>query len=214
MTNRSTHFRAGFGGIVLCGGKSTRMGQPKHLLPFGDETMLHRVVRTLSQVVSPIVVVAAAGQELPPLPKDILIARDEREALGPLEGLSAGLAALAGKAEAAYASSCDLPLLKVEFIARMIDELGTHDLVMPRDAQYHHPLAAVYRIHLVKHARALVSAGQMRPMFLLDRTNGKTVDVEELRDTDPDLDSLRNINTPEEYQRVLEKAGLAAQTRG
>ncbi|MCA9117229.1 MAG: NTP transferase domain-containing protein, partial [Planctomycetaceae bacterium] len=52
-------------GIVLCGGRSSRMGQPKHLLPFGDETMLQRVVRTLSAVVSPVVVVAARGQQLP-----------------------------------------------------------------------------------------------------------------------------------------------------
>jgi CTP:molybdopterin cytidylyltransferase MocA len=50
-------------GIVLCGGKSTRMGTSKALLPFGPETMLQRVVRLLSDIVSPIVAVAAAGQE-------------------------------------------------------------------------------------------------------------------------------------------------------
>ena len=52
----------------LCGGKSTRMGVPKATLPFGPETMLQRVVRLLGTVVSPIVVVAARGQELPELP--------------------------------------------------------------------------------------------------------------------------------------------------
>jgi len=53
------------GGIVLCGGKSTRMGVPKATLPFGPETMLQRVVRLLGTVVSPVVVVAAQGQPLP-----------------------------------------------------------------------------------------------------------------------------------------------------
>ena len=67
------------GGIVLCGGKSTRMGTSKALLPFGPETMLQRVVRLLSGVVSPIVVVAAVDQELPPLPSDVIITRDERD---------------------------------------------------------------------------------------------------------------------------------------
>jgi molybdenum cofactor guanylyltransferase len=56
-----------YGGIVLCGGRSTRMGSSKALLPFGPETMLQRVVRLLSSVVSPIVVVAAVNQELPEL---------------------------------------------------------------------------------------------------------------------------------------------------
>ena len=64
-------------GIVLCGGKSTRMGVPKATLPFGPETMLQRVVRLLGTVVSPIVVVAARGQELAPeLPR----ARRDRHA--------------------------------------------------------------------------------------------------------------------------------------
>src|SRR5258705_212022 len=78
------------GGIVLCGGKSTRMGASKALLPFGPETMLQRVVRLLETVVSPIVVVAAADQQLPDLPPDVIVSRDEREARGPLEGLRAG----------------------------------------------------------------------------------------------------------------------------
>jgi molybdopterin-guanine dinucleotide biosynthesis protein A len=43
------------GGIVLCGGRSTRMGRPKLSLPFGPETMLQRVLRILSEVVAPIV---------------------------------------------------------------------------------------------------------------------------------------------------------------
>lgn len=65
------------GGIILCGGQSSRMGQPKAWLPIGGEVFLQRVVRVLSEVVSPIVVVAAAGQDLPELPAEIVIARDE-----------------------------------------------------------------------------------------------------------------------------------------
>src|SRR5213075_573405 len=96
------------GGIVLCGGRSRRMGRAKATLPFGPELMLQRVVRLLSEVVEPIVVVAAPGQELPPLAASVQIARDEREGRGPLEGLSAGLAAMAGRADAVYATSCDV----------------------------------------------------------------------------------------------------------
>src|ERR1700674_4440718 len=99
------------GGIVLCGGKSTRMGSPKALLAFGAETMLQRVVRLLATVVSPIVVVAAPQQSLPELPVDVAITRDEQEGRGPLEGLGVGLKALPGTIEVAYVTSCDVPLL-------------------------------------------------------------------------------------------------------
>src|SRR5262245_40439806 len=97
------------GGVVLCGGESRRMGRPKAWLPFGGERMLPRVVRVLTEVVSPVVVVAAPDQEVPPLPASVHVVRDEERGRGPLEGLAAGLAALAGKADAAYLSSCDVP---------------------------------------------------------------------------------------------------------
>ena len=96
------------GAIVLCGGKSTRMGTAKALLPFGPETMLQRVVRLLADVVSPIVVVAAVDQPLPDLPRQVIITRDEQEARGPLEGLRAGLKALPMDVESAYVTSLSL----------------------------------------------------------------------------------------------------------
>src|SRR5204862_259863 len=99
------------GGIVLCGGQSSRMGRPKAWLPFAGELMLPRVVRLLSEAVQPIVVVAAPEQEVPPLPTDVLIVRDEEKGRGPLQGLAAGLQALQGRADAAYLSSCDVPFL-------------------------------------------------------------------------------------------------------
>src|SRR5262245_20696566 len=128
------------GGLILCGGKSSRMGRDKATLPFGPELMLQRVVRLLSQVVSPIVVVAAHDQQLPALPPRILLARDGRQGRGPLEGLHAGLAAIAGRADAVYATGCDVPLLVPVFVRRMIDLLGEHEIAVPVEAQFEHPL--------------------------------------------------------------------------
>jgi molybdopterin-guanine dinucleotide biosynthesis protein A len=197
-----------FGGIVLCGGKSTRMGQPKLSLPFGGETMLARVVRIVGEVVSPVVVVAAPGQELPELPAGTVVTRDEIQNQGPLGGLSAGLAALRSRAEAAYVSSCDVPLLKTAFIRTMIDALDTHELAIPRDGEYHHPLAAVYRTALEPRVGQLIAAGRLRPFFLVQESDARIVDISELRAVDSTLSSLRNANTPEEYHQALRIAGL------
>src|SRR5438128_2198323 len=111
------HMRTG--GIVLCGGRSSRMGRPKAWLPFGAELMLPRVVRILSEVVSPIVVVAAPGQDVPPVPAEIEIVHDPEPGRGPLRGLSTGLAALGERADAAYPSSCDVPFLRPAFVRRL-----------------------------------------------------------------------------------------------
>lgn len=194
------------GGIILCGGKSSRMGQPKAWLPFGDEVLLQRVVRILREVVSPIVVVAAVGQELPALPSDVLVTRDEREALGPVGGLAAGFAALRGMGDAAYVSACDVPLLKADVVRHICHELRENDIAIPVEGQFPHPLAAVYRLSLEDRARQLLDAGRLRPVFLWEGVKVNQIPLESLRTIDPQLDSFRNTNTPEDFEAVLKLA--------
>ncbi len=198
------------GGIVLCGGQSTRMGRPKLSMKFGDETMLGRVVRIVSEVVSPVVIVAANGQELPPLPPGTIVAHDDVEGKGPLGGLAAGLAALNGREDAAFVSPCDVPLLKPAFIRALIDALGPHEMAVPRGDDYYHPLTAVYRTMLEARVRGLVSEGRLRSQVLVEISDVSAVDVADLRAVDPELESLRNVNTPEEYEATLRSAGFSS----
>src|SRR4051794_24121870 len=156
------------GGVVLCGGQSSRMGRPKAWLPFGDELMLPRVVRLLSEVVSDVVVVAAPEQEVPALPDGVAVVRDPERGRGPLQGLAAGLGALRG-AEAAYASSCDVPFLSPAFVRRMIELLGDHVIAVPDVGGYRHPLAAVYRVTVLPVVERLLAEDRLRPAFLFDQ---------------------------------------------
>jgi molybdopterin-guanine dinucleotide biosynthesis protein A len=179
------------------------MGRPKAWLPFGGETMLERVVRLLSEVVHPIVVVAAPDQEVPPLHEGVLLTRDEEKGNGPLQGLSAGLQALSGKVDAAYLSSCDVPLLRPDFIRRMADLLGDHAICVPYVDGFHHPMAAVYRMGIVDEVNELLANNRLRPVFLFETVPTRLVESQELLDIDPTLQSLRNLNTPEDYEQAL-----------
>ena len=194
-------------GIVLCGGKSTRMGSPKALLPFGSETMLQRVVRLLGEVVSPIVVVAAADQDLPALPRDVIVTRDEREARGPLEGLRAGLKALPPQLDAAYVTSCDVPLLIPNFVRQMLELAHGYDIAVMEIDGFTHPLSAVYRRATLPFVEDLLEHNRLRPAFLFELVKTRRVRPEEMT-ADPDLRTLRNLNTREDYQRALADAGL------
>jgi molybdopterin-guanine dinucleotide biosynthesis protein A len=194
------------GGIVLCGGQSKRMGRPKAWLPFAGELMLPRVVRLLGTTVRPIVVVAAPDQETPPLPAEVQLVRDEERGRGPLQGLAAGLAALEGRAEAAYTSSCDVPFLRPEFVRRLLELLGEQRICVPRVGGYHHPLAAVYRIEILPTVRRLLAEDQLRPFFLFEAEPTRVVEPAELADVDPAFQSLRNLNAPEDYEQALRDA--------
>jgi molybdopterin-guanine dinucleotide biosynthesis protein A len=183
------------------------MGTPKALLPFGSETMLQRVVRLLADVVSPIVVVAAVDQVLPALPHRTIVTRDEREGRGPLEGLRAGLRVLPADVESAYVTSCDVPLLEPGFVRQMFDFAHGYDIAVVDIDGFPHPLSAVYRRTVLPHVEDLLANNRLRPAFLFDAVLTRRVRPDEIT-ADPDLRTLRNLNTREEYEQALADAGV------
>jgi molybdopterin-guanine dinucleotide biosynthesis protein A len=198
------------GAVILCGGHSRRMGQPKAWLPFGPERMLQRVVRLVGSVARPIVVVAAPNQDLPDLPDNVLLVRDPIPDRGPLQGLAAGLAALPATIDLVYASATDVPFLAPAWIERLVDLIGDHDVAIPFVDGYHHSLAALYRRSIVLPAvESLLRADRRRPVFLLEMVRTRLIEADELRSADPELRTLWNLNTPEDYQEALRAVGFA-----
>jgi molybdopterin-guanine dinucleotide biosynthesis protein A len=197
--------------IVLAGGQSRRMGTSKAWLDWHGATLLERVVAVVARAVDgPIVVVSAVGQELPPLPPGTLVAEDAREALGPLQGIATGLAALDGLADAAFVSSTDAALLRPAFVRRVLAGLDPGvEIVLPHAHGYRQPLAAVYRVELAARVDALLAQGLLKPAFLFERSSTRIVDGAWLLDdprlaaADPELASLENLNDPEAYAAAL-----------
>ncbi len=201
------------GGIVLCGGQSRRMGRDKAWLPIGSEAMLQRIVRIIGSEAAPLVVVAAAAARLPELPPEVHIEFDRRPKRGPLEGLAAGLAAIfattrsGGDADgingcsvdAAYVTSCDVPLIVPAFVRRMVELLGDAEAAVPKIDGRLHPLAAVYRLSILPEIERRLSANQFRMTDLVESLATRFVDADQLSDADPQFQSLRNINEPAEY---------------
>jgi len=189
--------------IVLCGGRSRRMGRDKASLPFGEgTTLLEHTVGIMRGCASEIVVVAREGQEL--AAGDYKIARDPAEGLGPLAGLAAGLAAI--ESERAFVTSCDAPLLLPEFVSWLVEQSQGHDAAVPFVDGYHMVLAAVYSRSVLPVAQRLLDEDRLRPLFLIQAVDARIVSADEVRKVDPDLDSFVNCNTPESYEAALRKA--------
>jgi molybdenum cofactor guanylyltransferase len=196
-------------GVVLAGGQSSRMGTPKAALEWHGSTLLRRTVQIVARATSgPVVVVRASGQDLPELPEGTLVTEDPQQGNGPLQGIAVGLAALAGRADVAFVSSTDLPFLHPAFIRRVLrvlDESEGTDVALPVARGYKQPLAAAYRVSLAAMAERLVVTGRLRPAFLFEECRVETLDDAALRRDpvlaalDPDLDSVLNVNTPEDY---------------
>ena len=210
MATQMDDSRKRFAGIVLCGGRSRRMGRAKADLVFGLETMLQRVVRLLSGIVDRIVVVAATEQVVPYLDETVTIVRDRLQYAGPLAGISIGLDRLSvyEGIEAAYVTSCDVPFLKPAFVRELFLRLENHDVVVPFDEQHYHPLAAVYRRELAAKVAELVGQEVRRPRDLFNQVRTRKLEIDVLKRVDPELRTLINLNTPEDYRIALQSEGL------
>ncbi|GAA0895875.1 hypothetical protein GCM10009559_53110 [Pseudonocardia zijingensis] len=198
-------------GVVLAGGRSSRMGRPKAALEWHGSTLLHRTTALLARTVGgPVVVVAAPGQELPELPQGVEVVADPVEGLGPMRGLATGLGALAGQAPAAFVCSTDLPFLHPALVRRVLRGFDPDvDVVLPVARGYRQPLAAGYRTALAGLVEELLAEGDLRPGMLFRHCRVTQLDDDalladaELAKVDPDLDSLVNVNEPADYADAL-----------
>ena len=200
-------------GVVLAGGRSSRMGVPKAGLEWHGSTLLRRTCGVVARAVDgPVLVVRAPGQLLPPLPSWVEVHVDPEEGLGPVQGLAVGLAALVDRADVAFLSSTDLPFLHVAFVRRLLaamveaDAAAPVDVVLPVAHGHPQPTAAVYRTSLATRVAAMVVERRLRPAFLFDVVPTLRLDDAalladpDLAGADPALDSVTNVNEPADYE--------------
>jgi molybdenum cofactor guanylyltransferase len=180
--------------IILCGGRSTRMGRDKATLLFGDETMLDRILRIVRAVADDVMVVGRRDQSASTI-------HDAVEDEGPLAGIAAGLAA--STTDLNYVVACDMPLIKPAVLERLAAMIENDDVCVAVVDGHASALCGVYRSRIAKDAQALFESGERRVMRLLDQVTTKRVDAAVFRDIDPDLDTFISVDTPEKYADAL-----------
>ncbi|MEA2681340.1 MAG: molybdenum cofactor guanylyltransferase [Candidatus Binataceae bacterium] len=195
--------------VILAGGRSSRMGLPKAVLPFGASTILERLIETLAGAFTEIIVVAAPLSDEPfsidrtlETRDGVIVERDDTAFEGPVGALRRGLARACG--EVVFACSCDLPLLRRELATAICTMAEGHEAAMPSVAGMLQPLCAAYRRDSAMTAlAAMEAAGERRLTTVADRIEVRAIEEAELRVIDPDLRSLLNVNTFEDYVRAL-----------
>jgi len=183
------------------------MGAAKASLEWHGSTLLRRVGGLIERSVDgPVVVVGSAGQPLPDLPASWEVVDDLHPGQGPLEGLAAGLRALGGRADLAYASSTDVPFLHTSFVGAVVAGIGAGDgICVPVIGRRWQPLAAVYRTSLLPVVEDLLGSDERRVSRLLDCCQVRRLDQMALlanaglASGDPELESVVNLNNPAAY---------------
>jgi molybdopterin-guanine dinucleotide biosynthesis protein A len=89
----------------------------------------------------------------------------------------------------------------------MLELARGHDVAVMEIDGFPHPLSAIYRRATLPHIEDLLAHDRLRPVFLYERVSTRRVHPEEMT-ADPDLRTLRNLNTPEDYRQALAAAGF------
>ena len=214
--------------IINAGGQSRRMGQPKALLPMPPQQtpLLHHLWQRLQAIAERTILIAND----PTLAEQAGIADavtqypDRYHDAGPLGGMATGLALCD---DWAILVACDMPFADPDlfrYLKLLTDEKRTgekrDDAQEPRDAPkdapwdaivpvvngFAEPLHALYHRRSLPHIEQRLARGERRATSFFADIHVRYVQEEELRGIDPQLRSFINVNTPEDWQTILQNA--------
>ncbi|MGH7906225.1 MAG: molybdenum cofactor guanylyltransferase [Candidatus Binataceae bacterium] len=193
--------------IILAGGRSSRMGRPKAILPFNGATIIECIVAELRPVFSEIIVLTtpAADDQFKIDLKDVTIIHDELAFAGPVRALSQGLLTI--RKEYAFVCSCDVPLIRAEVALGLCAMLGEYDAVIPIIGGRLQMMHAVYHRRCAAVLGAMEQRGERRLTELTGQIASRIVSEDGLKRFDATLKSFFNVNTPEDYLHALKLAG-------
>jgi molybdopterin-guanine dinucleotide biosynthesis protein A len=204
--NHSREQISDLGAVILCGGKSSRLGLDKSQLIFNGQTFLNCIIKQVSEVTEQIVVVGnEASGPIPQLPDHAVWERDQRTEHGPLEGIRVGFRRLSDSVKFAFVTSCDVPLLNPALIRFLYDKIGERKAIVPVDGPRVFGMTAIYRTNLHGPIEQRIKAGQLRVSDLADAFEALKIPLESLTAVDPQLDSLTNINSADDYLKLLKR---------
>lgn len=190
-------------GLILAGGKSSRMGANKALLPLGDKPVIAHVVERLAPQVSAIAVNAPL-----PLPgyEDMTLVRDMTEdQLGPLAGILTGMLYHRKQyPEASHflSAPCDSPFLPENLASSLSAACDTSQtIVIASSFGRRHPVFGLWPVSLAGDLQQWLIADQNRRInAFLDHHHVVTVEFPPLETNTGSLDPFLNINTPEDLE--------------
>ena len=198
-------------GIVLAGGRSSRMGLAKATLRLGGTTLIERVLAVLSELSEELIVVGENDTRFTGL--NVKAVRDIFPDRGVLGGVYTGLQA-AGQYRSVVVG-CDMPFLNLELLHYMTEQAEGYDVVIPRVGSYLEALHAVYSRDCLAPIQRKLREGNLRLVSFFSEVRVRYIEAEEIARFDPEHLSFFNINEPADLERaesLLRPGGLGTQS--
>lgn len=187
-------------GIILGGGRSSRIGRDKCILELGGKPVFEIVIDRLKPLFKELILVTNTPERFDKESR-FIITTDEVPYQGPLGGILAGLSASSEKHNLVIA--CDMPFLNTDLIKYLFTETSDADVIIPYSNKGIEPLHAVYSKDCLSAIRSKLEKGKKRVISIFDEVRIKYVEKEKVKEFDPQYLSFFNINTPKDWELAL-----------
>ncbi len=182
-------------GIILAGGKSTRMGSDKGLLSIHGKTFVEMILDKLSPLVSK-VMISANNKTYGKF--GVTVYHDEIKEAGPMGGLFTVLQKVS--TDYILIISCDIPFVRTEILEYLLSKVAEgYDAFVPIHRGAAEPLCAVYSKNCLPVLRRQLEKKEFKMKEMFRELKLKYIPVDKIEGVE---ESLYNINTPESLLQI------------
>jgi len=186
-------------GIILAGGKNTRMGENKAFLEIDAERLIDKTMNLYRQIFADIIIVTNDPLSYIEF-TDAAIATDIYKGKGPLGGIYTGL--FYSKSDYAFVCPCDMPFLNKGFVEYLLAQTGKYDVIVPALAEGYQPLHAVYSRNCLPSIKRLLLMDKLKITGFYRDMRVLAISEEQIRPFNEDGRLFQNLNTPEDMEKV------------
>ena len=186
-------------GIILAGGKSSRFnGELKSFIKINGVAIIDTQMKLFKNLFDEVIIVTS--DSVPYLKYNAIIVNDIIKNKGPLGGIYTALYYM--KSDSCFVAACDMPFLNENLIRYMMENVGRDWIyTIKRDDRFE-PLHTIYNKRCIKTVKEMLLSDNLKVSPLFSELKAKVAPIEEVRRIDPDLKSLKNINTKEDLEAL------------
>lgn len=178
-------------GVIMAGGKSSRMGTDKGLMNFNGKPMVLYTIELLTSIFDT-VIISSNSVEYERF--GLKCFPDVYKNCGPIGGLHTILQSL--KTEFAFVISCDMPLVSTEDVIKIINHCNQFQIVIPLINNMLEPLCAIYSKTLLPEIEERIQSNRYKLADLVEHSNTKYIDFNSEK-------GFRNFNTKEDFLKQI-----------
>ncbi len=186
-------------GIILSGGKSTRMKTDKAFLKLGSSTMIEELIARLEKKFSKLMVIANDKKRYVDIGIEVI--KDIIPDKGPLGGIYTGLV----KSDSVYnfIFSCDAPFVNPDLIDHMISKIKDSDVIVPKWQDRFEPLHAIYSKNCIEVIERQLGKNELKVTNFFQYVKVRVINEKEISRFISSQPFFANINTPQDFYTLL-----------